>query len=120
MAVAWLYVERMHLLTVHGQRFRAGGNIATNGSGGMSAGLGGSVGGSGALAESGSGLLLKARADSLKARSFYGIPTNVVTLCPVSVSDTLPFATVTPEPWTRFLFAEVSQGMSMHGGEPET
>lgn len=50
----------------------------------------------------------------------YGIPTNVVTLCPLSVSDTRPFATVTPEPWTRFLLAEVSQGMSVHGGDPET
>ena len=32
-----------------------------------------------------------------------------------SVSDTREFATVTPEPGTRFLLAEVSQGMSVHG-----
>jgi hypothetical protein len=50
----------------------------------------------------------------------YGIPTNVVTLCPVSASDTREFATVMPEPWARLLLAEVSQGMSVHGGEPET
>jgi hypothetical protein len=50
----------------------------------------------------------------------YGIPTNVVTLCALSDTDTRPFATVTAEPWMRFLLAEVSQGMSWHGGEPET
>ena len=50
---------------------------------------------------------------------FYGIPTNVVTLCPVSVRDTREFATVAPEPWARLLLAEVSHGMSVHGGEPE-
>jgi hypothetical protein len=43
----------------------------------------------------------------------------VVTLCPVSVSETREFDTLTLEPWTRLLFAEVSQGMSVHGGEPE-
>ncbi len=49
----------------------------------------------------------------------YGMPTKVVTLCPVSDSDTREFATVTPEPATRFLLAEVSQGISVHGGAPE-
>jgi hypothetical protein len=31
-------------------------------------------------------------------RAIYGIPTNVVTLCAASVSDTRELATVTPEP----------------------
>jgi hypothetical protein len=53
-------------------------------------------------------------------QAFQGIPTNVVTLWPVSVSDTREFATVMPEPCARLLFAEVSQGVSVHGGEPET
>jgi hypothetical protein len=57
---------------------------------------------------------------SLQLSLVYGIPTNVVTLCPVSVRDTREFARETPEPWARLLLAEVSHGMSVHGGEPET
>jgi hypothetical protein len=39
---------------------------------------------------------------------FYGIPTNVVTLCALSVTLTRDCETLTAEPWPRLLLADVS------------
>ena len=49
----------------------------------------------------------------------YGVPTNVVTLCAVSVTVTREFDTVTGESWPRLLAADVSYGVSVHGTLPE-
>jgi len=38
----------------------------------------------------------------------YGVPTNVVTLCEVSVTVTRDCETLTAEPWPRLLLADVS------------
>jgi len=45
----------------------------------------------------------------------HGVPTNVVTLCAVSVTVTREFDTVTGESWPRLLAADVSYGVSEQG-----